>query len=421
MSWITAFHGKRNGFYFLYFLVVFLAYLIAGNRVMAQDIYDPPALYAVWTSDPTTSLSIIWNTRDDVSEEVKHPPILEYRLRNNEKGNWKQVESRRNPLPFSNRIIHRADLSHLRPDTEYSFRLDSNARVYYFLTMPAKLNRPVRFAAGGDTKADEDFEKTNIEAMKHDPDFIMFGGDLAYENGSPKLVDRVFSWMEIAKKTFIREDGRIIPIIASIGDHEGRRAFPPGYFERLEDEAPYYYAMFPFPGVPGYGVLDVSDYLSIVVLQAGFGAKVEGKQTQWLEKTLRERGKVPHIFPLYHHGVYPTIRPVHTAQQKLWAPLFEKYGVRVAFENHDHAYKRTYPIRDGKRVADGEGVVYLGDGSWGQLRTKINAENWYLARALAVRSFIIGTIQPKKDGVDQYFRMYDQYGNLIDSYPEMNK
>ena len=28
-----------------------------------------------------------------------------------------------------------------------------------------------------------------------------------------------------------------------------------------------------------------------------------------------------------------------------WITLFEQHGVRLAFENHDHAYKRTYPIR----------------------------------------------------------------------------
>lgn len=388
------------------------------SLIFSQNLYDPPALYAVWTKDPTSNISIIWNTRDDIPKEVKHPPFIEYRLRGHETSDWIQTESVRNPLPFTNRIVHRADLENLNPGTEYSFRLDSNSHVYYFRTMPEKLTRPIKFAAGGDTAAGEDFEKTNLEVVKHNPDFIMFGGDLAYEDGSPHNADRVLAWMDIAKRTFILEDGRIIPIISSIGDHEGRRRFPPGYFERMEDEAPYYYAMFPFPGVPGYGVIDVGDYMSIVVLQAGFGKKIEGAQTEWLQKTLKARKKVPHVFPIFHQGLYPTIREGVAIQKELWAPLFEKYGVRVVFENHDHAYKRTHPIRDGKVVPDGEGVVYLGDGSWGRLRTVINPERWFLARALAVRSFIIGTIQPGDRGKDQQFRMYDQYGNLIDAYPE---
>jgi hypothetical protein len=46
-----------------------------------------------------------------------------------------------------------------------------------------------------------------------------------------------------------------------------------------------------------------------------------------------------------------------------WCPLFDEYGVQLAFEHHDHAYKRTYPIRKG--TVDPRGVVYLGDGAWG--------------------------------------------------------
>jgi hypothetical protein len=40
--------------------------------------------------------------------------------------------------------------------------------------------------------------------------------------------------------------------------------------------------------------------------------------------------------------------------------LFDRYGVQLAFENHDHTFKRTYPLRAGK--LDPRGTVYLGDG-----------------------------------------------------------
>ena len=47
-------------------------------------------------------------------------------------------------------------------------------------------------------------------------------------------------------------------------------------------------------------------------------------------------------------------------------PLFEKYRVPVVLEHHDHTFKRTKPLLDG--MADDNGVLYLGDGSWGRLR-----------------------------------------------------
>ena len=48
-------------------------------------------------------------------------------------------------------------------------------------------------------------------------------------------------------------------------------------------------------------------------------------------------------------------------------PLFEKYRVPVVLEHHDHTFKRTKPLIDGRPDADG--VLYLGDGSWGRIRS----------------------------------------------------
>ncbi len=43
-----------------------------------------------------------------------------------------------------------------------------------------------------------------------------------------------------------------------------------------------------------------------------------------------------------------------------WTPLFDKYHVDLVLQGHDHAYLRTYPMKDGKRMASpAEGTVYL--------------------------------------------------------------
>ena len=47
-------------------------------------------------------------------------------------------------------------------------------------------------------------------------------------------------------------------------------------------------------------------------------------------------------------------------------PLFEKYRVPVVLEHHDHTFKRSKLLLDGH--ANDNGVLYLGDGSWGMLR-----------------------------------------------------
>ena len=96
-----------------------------------------------------------------------------------------------------------------------------------------------------------------------------------------------------------------------------------------------------------------------------------------------------------------------------WVPLFEKHGIEVAFEHHDHTYKRTHPIRGGTVSADG--IVYIGDGAWGvKEREGASKDAWYIKRFSSKRHAIIVTLD--KDG--RSFLMVDEDGKVIDEYPE---
>ncbi|EPR65884.1 hypothetical protein ADICYQ_5029 [Cyclobacterium qasimii M12-11B] len=52
---------------------------------------------------------------------------------------------------------------------------------------------------------------------------------------------------------------------------------------------------------------------------------------------------------VYHVPAYPSARAFTGTTQTMirehWVPLFEKSSIQLVFENHDHAYKRTYPIK----------------------------------------------------------------------------
>ena len=95
-----------------------------------------------------------------------------------------------------------------------------------------------------------------------------------------------------------------------------------------------------------------------------------------------------------------------------WVPLFERYGLDVAYEHHDHAYKRTHRIRGGR--VDPGGVLYVGDGAWGvPVRNVHDVEDtWYLARAESVNHFILTTI----DGDRMTHRAIAADGRVIDEF-----
>lgn len=75
-------------------------------------------------------------------------------------------------------------------------------------------------------------------------------------------------------------------------------------------------------------------------------------------------------FVQYHHPIYSACAKgehskANSEGKRILVPLFDKYGVTMAFENHVHGFKRTKPLKDGKEDLDG--TIYIGDGSWGPL------------------------------------------------------
>jgi hypothetical protein len=163
----------------------------------------------------------------------------------------------------------------------------------------------------------------------------------------------------------------LIPLLGCLGNHE-----VVGGYGKTRKEAPFFYSVFDglFPET-GYASLDFGDYLSLIFLDTNHTSPIEGAQTDWLAKTLKDREECPTVFAFNHVPAYPSFRPFKYAageegtgagNRKHWVPLFERYNVDAVFEHHDHTFKRTRPLLDG-RVND-NGIVYLGDGSWGQLR-----------------------------------------------------
>ncbi len=364
----------------------FFLFVIAGNA-KSQD-FDPVSLYLTWQNDPTTTMTIDWHTTpDDQDRKV----VFQYKKKGD--NTWFEISSgaiHSFTFPYSDRMIHRVEIRFLEPDTEYRFKFGDNSRAYSFRTMPDDITgRSIRFATGGDTShRDEWFRKVNQEVMKYEPDFILWGGDLSYANEEPTEYRVWEKWFESIKETLVFDDGRVVPIVVAIGNHElfgERRLYREGHplGAHDEDEAQafmskhniwngkpaYFQHLFAFPGDPTYGVLDFSNYMSVIALDTDHAEPVEGLQTVWLEEILKQRESQKHIFPVYHVPGYPSVRSyvwtTSTRVRENWVPLFSKAGVRVAFENHDHSYKRTKPMLSGEIVEDGEGIVFIGDGAWG--------------------------------------------------------
>jgi hypothetical protein len=338
-------------------------------------------------------MTIHWHTTNVVETALQ--------FRESKQKKWSDATGSHTAMPETNsdRTIHTVELTDLKPKTDYVFRFGAESKQFKFRTMPKDLSAPVRFIEGGDVYHQRDWmDQMNALAAKFDPAFVLIGGDLAYANIRTNKIESMQRWydfFESWKKNAVAPDGRVIPFLCTLGNHEVK-----GFWGKPPESAPGFYALFSMPGKQGYNSLDFGNYLSLVLLDSGHTHPIDGAQREWLEKTLSERQHVPHLFTFYHVPAYPSARNDEVGEnsdltqqvRKFWCPLFEKYGVPISFEHHDHTYKRTHPILANK--INPKGIIYLGDGAWGvKLRVaEPEGPRWYMAKTGTIRHFYLVTL-----------------------------
>lgn len=393
--------------------ITLLLCLCLSTEALAASRRDTSlyAVYLTWKENPDTTMVVQWVTgQGDTHDEVDYHQLGDT--------DWKRVVGRHKSMPEDlPYVVHRTELEGLAPDTVYEFRVGERTEVRKLRTMPSRLTEPVRFVVGGDMYHDslEVLRETNRAAAATHPAFALVGGDIAYAAGAApsflpdfflELFDRVkgqkgerwMEWLIAWSQDMVTPDGVLIPFLPVLGNHDVN-----GGYEESTDEAPFFYALFAFPGRrPGYEAMDFGHYMTILALDSGHTHSVRS-QADWLEEALDKRQDYPWKFAFYHVPAYPSHRnPDNRRSEKVrryWTPLFEEFSLTAAFEHHDHTYKRTYRLRDGQ--IDPHGVLYLGDGAWGIAEPrapKLDQTHWYLAHAEAMRHFILVTISP--DHVD---------------------
>lgn len=370
-------------------------------------------LFLTWQRDPTTTITVQWIGAEKADATV--------RVVARTGDEWKGAKVELREWPKTDLKVHRAEFTGLTPGTEYVLQLGTGPETYRFRTMPAKATNTFQWVSGGDCGTNPHAVANNILAAKQEPHFTLIGGDLGYDNGSSAKT--ALQFVQNYSKHMIDPKGRLIPLVACLGNHEVRG----GYNGKRED------ATFFLPLFDGlykertYGTLDFGDYLSLVLLDSGHVSKIGGDQADWLEDVLKAREERPHLFVANHVPAYPSYRAAESgplsgklgtgeANRLHWCPLFERYGVDAVLEHHDHAFKRTHPLKGGLR--DRYGVPYLGDGSWGQLRAPMPPEKRpYLAATAKAYHMTVHRLE----GEQRYHVALEEGGRVADVYGTTGK
>jgi hypothetical protein len=380
------------------------------------------AVYVTWQRDPTTTLTAHWigplDPRWATAAICRAPDIPQQAdaLR------YTTTPAAARPVPgTAGRIAYAAEFIHLTPDTAYLLAVPGREQPLRVRTLPADPDAPLRFVAAGCAYKNKKPTEAMIRAVAHhDPHFALFAGDIAYADGDPAQAHRwlylLATWENLAR----RADGSLIPLVVAIGNHE----VSDGGRGRTKAYAPFFYSLFAFPAPAGYGVLDIGDHASIFLLDSGHTNPVPGHQTDWLEDELAARQDRTHLIAAYHVPAYPSARSFHNTKnrevRRHWAPLFDRFGLDLAIEADDHAYKRTLPLRNDRPHP--AGTVYVGDGGFGMdsLRTPADPgtgsafgnRRGYLARTAEVTHAELITLH----GPERSILALDTQGRVFDAY-----
>ena len=354
-----------------------LSLALLAPAVQAQ----PRHLYLTWDNEDTAhTQTIVFQTTGQANQ-----PRVEVML-NGPNAKASTLAAKTVMLAGGQRRIHSVTLKGLDAATSYKFRAGDTkfglSPWRTFRTLPED-GTPVNIAAGGDMYIHPETVDLLKLAGKRKPDVALIGGDIAYADKADQIglwdawFDNWADYMETGQ-------GKMVPMICAIGNHEVM-----GAFDRPRKDVPFFFAFFPQGGQP-YFVRRLNKNTEVVVLDTSHVTHPKD-QVPFLEgalKSMQQRG-VANRLALYHVPCYPTHRPYKDPYsvrgRQHWVPLFDKYELTAGLENHDHVFKRTYPLRGDQVVK--KGTVYLGDGAWGRTPRSVGQKRPYNVKSSATNHF----------------------------------
>lgn len=354
----NALPGHRRAFAPAVFLSLALATF--GFLSGAPKSDPPPAketpsrVILTWSGDPAHSQHVTWRTdaplataKAEIAPLTASPAFAK---------SVKTVEGTAGRVELAGGAAaghYAADFTGLEPAAQYSYRV-GNGRAWSewstFRTAAAQA-APFRFLYLGDAQNDirSLWSRAVRAAYRQAPDarFIAMAGDLVAEGYDDRL------WGELAEGFGFISAG--VPLLPAPGNHDlhqrdNHKSFTqsglwtrhfglphngPESTPELDQQA---YFM-DYQGVR-FVVIDANCFDGQDNAQVPARERIRDAQVAWVKKTL-ESNPNPWAVVLQHQPVFPIAHQRdYPEMQTMLAPLYEKYGVALVMQGHDHSYGR---------------------------------------------------------------------------------
>ena len=233
--------------------------------------------------------------------------------------------------------------------------------------------------------------------LKSPVDFMIHTGDMIYEDGRAEDFNHEFF-------TPYHDLLRRLVFWPTLGNHD---VHEPGFGVPWEDA--FY--------TPANNASQSEKHYSfdfgnahVAVLDSNGVTSPGGAQYTFLDNDLAASTAV-WKFVVFHYPIYSS--GFHGSFANLQAdliPLFDKYGVDIVLNGHDHDYERTQRLTANQPAAPGTGTVYIVTGGGGK-DTKPVASSWFTAYSEEVLHFTRVTI----DGTTLVEQMVRKDGTVGDT------
>jgi len=308
----------------------------------------PSQICLTWSDDPRTTQAVQWSVlpvategwveygvEESTQRVAATATDLEDKLINND--------------PLNRR--YSATLTGLQPATQYKYRVGNDTQGWSgwapFTTAPDG-PAPYSFVYMGDPQIGFEFWKGLIhKAQERLPNAALYltAGDLVNRG---KYRDEWDVFFNAGEGIFDR-----ITQVPVLGNHDYSSLPSPDFYLKL----------FTLPE-NGPKTLPAEHAYSFKYGNALFivldSNRAPEEQSAWLEDQLKNTDAV-WKFASYHHPAYSSSANRNNPEiRRVWGDLFDKYHLDIAFQGHDHAYLRSFPMKAQKPVQSfADGTVYL--------------------------------------------------------------
>jgi len=301
----------------------------------------PDRITLTWSDQPSTTQSVSWRINGSATKAVGQ--VVEEQSSPDLEKSAQTVLGVTSPLKIEGQTADnygQVSFQGLKPCTIYTYRVgDGKNWSAWNQFRTADVKGDFSFIYLGDAQNDlrSKWSRSIRKAFQQEPNarFIVHAGDLINRSNNDSEWGE---WHEGAG--FIHQ---MIPAVPTPGNHEYRR----DSMEQLVLD-PHWKKHFNLPKNGPEGMQDAVYYLdyqdvrmislnSQLIMLDSIAAK---KQEQWLTEVLAS-SKAKWNIVVMHHPVYSTAKNRdNTILRERFRPIFEKYGVDLILQGHDHTYAR---------------------------------------------------------------------------------